>query len=64
MIGKRDLRSLGSFSPDKAYYSVMALGASVELLVWATDVQGGTIVLYFILAAKNDQNSCLFFVGI
>eukprot|EP00731_Ephydatia_muelleri_P032330 Em0023g837a len=41
VIGKRDLRSLGSFSPDKAYYSVMALGASVELLVWATDVQGG-----------------------
>lgn len=44
VMGKKDLRLLGSFSLDKAYYCVMALGASLELLVWTTDVQGGRIV--------------------
>ena len=45
-IGKRELRMLGSYSMEKAYYSVKALGASIELLVWATDVKGGRNLLY------------------
>lgn len=44
-VGKRELRLLGSFSVDKAYYCVKALGASIELLVWATDDQGGRSLL-------------------